>query len=270
MPVAGIGTGTVYLGGDGRLWGWDIFNVPHEGTVPGTVPDIAERNRANYVKPPKMESPWNINHGLVLHINGQPKRLDHSGFPQVEFTGQYPIGQIKLSDPASAISAVMESYSPFIPLDYDSSSLPVTVMEITLKNSGESAVSIELEAYLENAAIRYNPSTTAPSLSRTSRTLPLKGGAMVMGQVGATPASDVSKRPGIPLADFEFETWDQSGWVAEGAAFQTGSHAGTLPHVKGFQGKAYAHSHNIRLASEGEPDNLTGTLTGPPFKAERR
>ena len=271
MPVAGIGTGTVYLGGDGRLWGWDVFNVPHEGTVPGTIPNIKERDGANYVKPPKMESPWNISHGLVFHINGQSKRLDHSGFPQVEFTGQYPIGQIKLNDSASAISAVMETFSPFIPLDYDNSSLPVTVMEITLKNAGESPVSVELEAYLENAAIRYQPSTTTGSLSRVSRSLPLTGGAMVMGEVkptGPTPAT--RRRPDIPLADFEADTWGKSGWVAEGDAFQSGPHLGTLPNVKGFQGKGYAHSHNIRLTSQGDPDNLTGTLTSPPFKAERR
>ena len=195
MPVAGIGTGTVYLGGDGRLWGWDVFNVPHEGAVPGTVPDIPERNGANYVKPPKMESPWNIGHGLVLHIDGKPKHLDHTGFPQVEFTGQYPIGQIKLNDPASAISAVIESYSPFIPLDYDNSSLPVTVMEITLKNAGKIAVSVELEAYLENAAIRYQPSTTTASLSRVSRSLPLKDGAMVMGEVKSTRPAPARTAP---------------------------------------------------------------------------
>ena len=271
MPVAGIGTGTVYLGGDGRLWGWDVFNVPHEGAVPGTVPGLAERNGANYVKPPKMESPWNVSHGLVLHINGQPKRLDHTGFPQVEFTGQYPIGQIKLNDPASAVSVVMETYSPFIPLDYDNSSLPVTVMEISLKNRGESAANVDLEAYLENAAIRYQPTTTTASLCRVSRAMPISGGAMVMGELKSTPTPSAnSLRPDMPLADFEDETWEKSGWVAEGDAFKTGPHAGTLPNVKGFQGKGYAHSHNVRIASQGAPDNLTGTLTSPPFKAERR
>ena len=66
MPVAGIGTGTVYVGGDGRLWGWDIFNAPHEGCIPnGGTKEIRTRERdgANYVNPSKMESPWNVSQG---------------------------------------------------------------------------------------------------------------------------------------------------------------------------------------------------------------
>jgi non-lysosomal glucosylceramidase len=272
MPVAGIGTGTVYLGGDGRLWGWDIFNVPHEGCIPnnGTKEEqMSERNGANYINPSKMESPWNINHGLVIYVDGKAKRLDHSGFPQVEFTGQYPIGNIKLNDPSSPISVEMETFSPFIPLDYDNSSLPVTIIEITLKNSGETAIKTGLEAYLENAASRHQPATSIAGLRRFTRVMPLPGGAMVMGEVRVAATTAAGSRPDIKIADFETKSWEKIHWKAEGDAFTGGPIPGTLPYVKGQEGTSYAHSSNDRLADKGNPDDLTGTLTSPPFKAAR-
>ena len=51
---------------------------------------------------------------------------------------------------------------------------------------------------------------------------------MVMGEVTLAPESapTASTHPDIPLADFEGETWEQTGWVSEGAAFATGPQTG--------------------------------------------
>ena len=101
MPVGGIGCGTVYLGGDGKLWVWDIFNVEHEGVVAQKVktpPEIDalvgrsrtldERGGANYVSPPTLENfPNEFKQGFGLTVNGKFRKMEAQDWSEVEFQG---------------------------------------------------------------------------------------------------------------------------------------------------------------------------------------
>jgi uncharacterized protein (DUF608 family) len=121
MPIGGLCAGQIYLGGDGRLWLWDIFN----GTR-GT-------NESHYAHPLPVDSP--VKHGFTLKLqNTEPIPLDRTGFPAVTFCGQYPIGTVKYERPDLPVAVTLEAFSPFVPLSTDDSSLPATVLRFTLTN----------------------------------------------------------------------------------------------------------------------------------------
>ena len=131
MPVGGICAGQLYLGGDGKLWHWDIFNQ-----TLGTGDD-------HYAHPPKPASPLEQGFAVRVAAKGkdtsekpQVRPLDRSGFAEVTFRGEYPIGPVEYRDPACPVTVSLEAFSPFIPLDAENSSLPATVLNFTVKNTG--------------------------------------------------------------------------------------------------------------------------------------
>ncbi|MBV9849776.1 MAG: hypothetical protein JO250_08910 [Armatimonadetes bacterium] len=157
MPVGGLCCGTLYLGGDGRLWAWDIFNGNTEGILPRTVHwkgfggerDVSPRDGASYVEPHEPQSP--LDQGFALKVSGLTRRLNASGWEDVAFTGEYPLGLVTYTDPKSPVSVTLTAYTPFIPLNADDSGLPATVCEFTLKNVGKRPVEAEMGGWLENA-----------------------------------------------------------------------------------------------------------------------
>ncbi|GAG63671.1 unnamed protein product, partial [marine sediment metagenome] len=133
MPVGGLFAGTVYLGGDGRLWLWNILNDDREGIEPrpisykGTA--LRARDGTNYVTPAPRAYPFEQNFGL--RVKDQLRTLDADGFKQIVFSGQYPIGEVTYEDASCPFRVKLSAYSPFIPLNTEDSSLPVTVMSYT-------------------------------------------------------------------------------------------------------------------------------------------
>lgn len=170
MPIGGIATGTVYLGGDGTLWCWDIFNAVHQGVVPNAGVDgytssigapLTARDGANFVKPPVQRSPWEFEQGFAVAVleNGRKNwhRLDHTGFADVSFTGQPPIGLVDYADPATPLRVSLEAMTPYSPLDADESSYPATILRYSLHNTSGAPMDVEIHGWLENPVLRNKP-----------------------------------------------------------------------------------------------------------------
>ena len=147
MPVGGIGTGQLYLGGDGRLWHWDIFNQPLS---------TGAEHYANPMHPAPV-----LEQGFTIRVNGKDFSLDSEGFPGVTFRGEYPIGIVEYKGAGVPVEVKLEAFSPFIPLNADDSSLPATILHFTVKNTGQEKAEGALTGSLENAVCLHTPAVNA-------------------------------------------------------------------------------------------------------------
>jgi uncharacterized protein (DUF608 family) len=145
MPVGGICAGQLYLGGDGKLWHWDIFNKK-----------IGTGDK-NYANPPKPDFPLEQGFGVRTSAGGKTefRALDHTGFSDISFRGEYPIGLVEYRDPATPLAVSLEAFSPLVPLDPEASSLPATVMRYAVKNTGGEKIEAEVIGWLQNAVCLY-------------------------------------------------------------------------------------------------------------------
>jgi non-lysosomal glucosylceramidase len=204
IPVGGIGSGTVYLGADGRLWVWDIFNVHHEGVVPNKVkgPEtdstdingvalISERNGSNYLAPPSGESPWNLDNGCALRFaDGSTREVDATGFSAITVKGEYPAPTYTYADKACPVAVEMEAVSPFIPLEYDDSSLPVVYMIRRFRNNGDKPVEFTVESRVENGALKLlKTGQESAGVRRHLRRADIPGAKALVGEITGADGS---------------------------------------------------------------------------------
>ena len=153
MPIGGICTGQVYLGGDGQLWHWDIFKA-YGGGYDGPI----DPRGFHYARPLRQRSP--IEQGFAIRVRNElgdsVRPLNRTGFAGITFCGQYPLGNVNYDDSAFPVRIELKAFSPFIPLDEKRSSLPATVLEYTVTNKSNSRQTVSLAGWLENLVCRYD------------------------------------------------------------------------------------------------------------------
>lgn len=260
MPIGGICTGQLYLGGDGRLWRWDIFNQ-HHGT-----------GDKHYSQPPAPDYPVPQGFAIQTTSGGQTRDwpLAAGGFSEISFIGEYPIGQVEYRDAHCPVAVSLEAFSPFIPLDAEDSHLPATVMRWTLKNTSPEKVTCRLSGWLQNAVCRHSEQAGSGRRNQIARGKEFIFLDCHMAPPAAAPAA--APRPDIVVEEFQQPNYE--GWEVQGTAFGKGPiQANQVPSYQGDLGAPTARVVNSHAAAPGAEmaakDAAVGRLTSKPLMLER-
>ena len=155
LPLGGIGTGTVSLGGRGDLRDWEIMNRAAKGFVPlagrSTAPFFAlftktaeGRTATKAIEGPIDLAGYEESHGSTVPNHGLPR------FRKCSFATAYPFGQIMLSDQDVPVDVRIEAFNPLIPADAEASGIPVAVLRYVLTNKTDKAVTASVCGSLPN------------------------------------------------------------------------------------------------------------------------
>lgn len=155
LPLGGIGTGTVSLGGRGELRDWEIMNVPAKKFSTVTTGNDAPFF-AIFMRPQGSDAKARLLQGPLydheyLHYEGRP--VNHHGFPRFEkavFSAAYPFGQVHLSDRSLPVKVKIKGFNPLIPADADASGLPIAVLAYEVTNTASVPVEVSVCGSLRN------------------------------------------------------------------------------------------------------------------------
>lgn len=218
MPLGGIGTGTVSLGGRGQLRDWEIFNQPNKNAPGADNFRLSEYGAASLfvlracsvdggdvglrAVEGVLQPPYEGSHGCPAGFHGVPR------FRHCSFHAAYPLAQVCMSDPALPASVRIEAFNPLIPGDADASGIPMAVLRFAIRNTSDNAIDISLCGSLANqvggGGKRRNRLVTDKGL--TSILCDVVGGDDTARDYGtmalATTADDVSSKT----------TWPRASW----------------------------------------------------------
>jgi non-lysosomal glucosylceramidase len=150
LPLGGIGTGTVSLGGRGDLRDWEIVNRPAKGFAPRhTFFALRARPDGDETVTRALEGPLDAaafegSHGSTAPNHGLPR------FRGCAFEAAYPMGQVLISDPDVPVDARLEAFNPLIPADADRSGIPVAILRFVLTNRTGVPISASICGSIQN------------------------------------------------------------------------------------------------------------------------
>ena len=174
-------------------------------------------------------------YGPNLAAIGSPgKLLGLPRYSDAAFHSRFPFGYLDLEDPAMPVSVRLTGWSPFVPLEADSSSLPVAGLEYQLTNQSADRVEAVFSFHAANAA-GFTPGA--------------RGVVPPSSRVGAIPEGFTLERTGSIDRPWEAETisictdapgarvdcrWFRGGWFDAPTALWKHISAGDTPSAGPF------------------------------------
>ncbi len=150
MPIGGIGTGTISLGGRGNLRDWEIVNRPAKGFTPdSSFFALYTRKKdgskaARILEGPIAPEDYEGAHGCPVPNHGLPH------FRESEFRAAYPLAQVLLTDEDVPLRVRLKAFNPLVPGDPDRSGIPAFILHVELGNDGEEEVEASVCGCLQN------------------------------------------------------------------------------------------------------------------------
>ena len=148
LPLGGIGTGTVSLGGRGDLRDWEVMNRPAKGFTPADTFFCLYTARQGQKDCRLLEGPvwppFDDSDGYKSQWYGLPR------FRTAAFRAAYPFGQVLLEDPQVPVNVRIEAFNPLVPCDAATSGMPVAILRFVLENPTASQVDASVCGNLNN------------------------------------------------------------------------------------------------------------------------
>ncbi|MCG6915015.1 non-lysosomal glucosylceramidase [bacterium BMS3Abin03] len=157
MPVGGIGTGTISIGGNGQWHDVEIMNKPALGYYGSDSPkrapffmfwlqdDKGNKKTKSLMGPVPLSEYQNSENNLVS--------LPNFGFPRFAestFDAAYPFATVTFEDDDMPVTAKLKTFNPFIPADAEASGIPIAVIRYEIKNKTDKPLKVAIAGSLDN------------------------------------------------------------------------------------------------------------------------
>jgi non-lysosomal glucosylceramidase len=161
VPLGGIGTGCVSLGGWGQLRDWEIYGRPGKGNInEAAFFTLCARPRGGQPVTKVLQGPsGGPRMGPANAIpfkdggSGHWAREHGAGLPHFRtcaLSTHYPFAELSLRDSTMPLRAKLTAWNPLIPLNEDDSSIPCAIFQWEISNPTSSTVDATLFMNLTN------------------------------------------------------------------------------------------------------------------------